>query len=94
MTKHPILKWAALFFICAFFSIAGSAQERPAKRNPAYNPAAASLFDSFNTGVVLKIKSASIAKDGTITARFTLTDSAGAGLDINGVLPRARQASA
>ena len=46
-----------------------SAQERPAKRNKDFNPEAASLaslFNSFNTGVVVKIKSATIAKDGTI----------------------------
>src|SRR5271165_6784835 len=88
MTKHLILKSGVVFFLCAFSSIAGPGKNRPAKQNPSYNPAAASAssFDSFNTGVVIKIKSASIAKDGTITARFTLTDSAGAGLDINGVL--------
>ncbi len=37
------------------------------------------------TGVVLKVKSASISSDGAITARFTVTDSQGAGLDVNGV---------
>jgi OmcA/MtrC family decaheme c-type cytochrome len=37
------------------------------------------------TGVSIKIKTASIAKDGTITTRFTLTDSQGAGLDVNSV---------
>jgi OmcA/MtrC family decaheme c-type cytochrome len=42
-------------------------------------------FPMVTTGVVVKITSANIAKDGAITARFTLTDSRGAGLDVNGV---------
>lgn len=36
-------------------------------------------------GVVVKITSAQIGSDGTITAQFTLADSAGSPLDINGV---------
>jgi OmcA/MtrC family decaheme c-type cytochrome len=57
------------------------------KRNPDFHADASSTsFNSFNTGVVVKVKSASIAKDGTITATFTLTDSNGAGLDFNGKL--------
>jgi OmcA/MtrC family decaheme c-type cytochrome len=66
-----------------------SGQDWPVRHNPAFNAAAvaaATTFDSFNTGVVVTVKSASIAKDGTITTQFTLTDSNGAGLDINGVL--------
>src|SRR5581483_7483847 len=68
-----------------FLTTAAFAQDRPARQNPAFSPAAASAFNSLTTGVVLKIKSASIAKDGTIVARFTLTDTKGAGLDVNGV---------
>jgi OmcA/MtrC family decaheme c-type cytochrome len=65
-----------------------SGQTWPAKHNRDYRPAAAAAtsFNSFTTGVVVKIKSASIAKDGTITTQFTLTDSNGNGLDVNGVL--------
>ncbi len=37
------------------------------------------------TGVIVKIKSAAIAKDGTVTARFTVTDKQGGGLDVAGV---------
>jgi len=63
-----------------------TAQDRPARQNKSYNPAATTNgFGFVTTGAILKIKSASIAKDGTITTRFTLTDSNGAGLDINGV---------
>lgn len=85
--RHSPIR-AALLLVCAFLIIAASAQVRPAKQNPSYNPqlSATNLFDSFNAGVVLTIKGGAIAKDGTITATFTLTDSAGAGLDVNGVL--------
>ena len=77
----------ALLIPCALLVVAASAQVRPAKQNPSYNPTPkSSLFDSFNTGANIKILSASIAKDGTITTQFTITDSAGAGLDINGIL--------
>jgi len=86
MKKHSVPIRAALIFAGAFFILAASAQDRPAKQNPSYRPNATTLFDSFNTGAVIKIQSATIAKDGTITAKFTITDSAGAGLDINGVL--------
>jgi OmcA/MtrC family decaheme c-type cytochrome len=82
-----LARGSAFVSISALCIIAAAAQERPAKRNPAYNPAAVSTtsFSSVNTGAVLNIQSAAIAKDGTITVNFTLTDSAGAGLDINGV---------
>src|SRR5689334_20550186 len=59
--------------------------DRPAKRNQSYSPADAAQFPSVTTGVIAKIKSAAIAKDGTITCRFTLTDSTGLGLDVNGI---------
>ncbi|HVO97944.1 MAG TPA: OmcA/MtrC family decaheme c-type cytochrome [Bryobacteraceae bacterium] len=65
-----------------------SGQRWAEKRNKDFNPeatAAASTFNSFTTGVLVKVKSAAIAKDGTITAQFTLTDSNGAGLDRLGV---------
>src|SRR5579872_1313896 len=75
-----------LALACLFFLAAAFAQDRPVKQNPAFNPAAVSGgFNSMTTGAVLKIKSASIAQDGTITTRFTIQDSAGAGLDVNGV---------
>jgi OmcA/MtrC family decaheme c-type cytochrome len=79
---------AALALACLFLIAAAVAQDRPAKQNPAFNPAAAPAngFDSFTTGVVIKLKSAAIAQDGTITARFTLTDSNGNGLDYTGAL--------
>ena len=85
MKSHCLLTRVALVFVSSFFLIAASAADRPAKQNLAFNPMAASAFPMVTTGVVVKIQSASIAKDGTITAHFTLTDSQGAGLDVNGV---------
>jgi OmcA/MtrC family decaheme c-type cytochrome len=79
----------SLALVSIFFLGAASGQDWPLKRNRDYSPAlsaAASSFSWVTTGVIVKIKSASIAKDGTITTRFTLTDSNGAGLDVNGVL--------
>jgi len=78
---------AALALCCVFaLNIAASAADRPAKQNRDYIPkASASLFNSFTTGANIKIISASIAKDGTITTRFAITDSNGNGLDVTGV---------
>ncbi|HEX6896609.1 MAG TPA: OmcA/MtrC family decaheme c-type cytochrome [Bryobacteraceae bacterium] len=76
---------AALALFSTIFLIMASAQNRPAKQNKDYNPRAVSGgFNSFTTGAVLKITSASIAKDGTITARFSIKDSNGNGLDVTG----------
>lgn len=89
MKSHIIFSTATLALVTSLFLATASGQERPAKRNRDYNPeatAAATSFNSFTTGVAIKIKSASIAKDGTITTKFTLTDGNGAGLDVNGVL--------
>ncbi|HWC95283.1 MAG TPA: OmcA/MtrC family decaheme c-type cytochrome [Candidatus Sulfopaludibacter sp.] len=56
------------------------------KQNKDFNPGAlAGAFPMVTTGVACKIKSVTIAKDGTVVARFTVTDSQGLGLDVNGV---------
>ena len=74
---------ALLAILFTFFLYAAVAQDRPAKQNPGYRPAASTTsFSSFTTAAVLTIKSAAIAKDGTFTAQFTLTDSNGNGLDV------------
>jgi OmcA/MtrC family decaheme c-type cytochrome len=44
------------------------------------------LANYVRPGVVVKIKSAAIAKDGTITARFTITDPKGIPLDRDGIV--------
>ena len=79
---------ATFALACSFVFVTAAAAQRPAKQNRDYSPAAVAdrAFNSFTPGVVIKIKSASIASDGTITARFTLTDSNGNGLDVNGGL--------
>jgi len=63
------------------------ADERPhAKRTVGLTPMLNGTTDSLGkTGVVVKIQSASIAKDGTITARATIVDSNGNPLDRLGV---------
>src|SRR4030081_1084054 len=87
MKNFHVVARAASALVCAIFILAASAAERPAKLNKDFNPAAANAngFSVVTTGVIVKLTTASIAKDGTITARFTITDSQGAGLDVAGV---------
>jgi OmcA/MtrC family decaheme c-type cytochrome len=85
MRRRSILTgtpWILAGSILVFSALAAG---RPARQNKAYNPAAAAQFPSVTTGVNVKIKNAAIAKDGTITCRFTMTDSLGHGLDIDGI---------
>jgi OmcA/MtrC family decaheme c-type cytochrome len=85
MKTYPIFSICTLALAGTLFVTAAHGQDWPAKRNRDYSATAATSFSFVTTGVVCKIKSAAIAKDGTITVKFTLTDSNGAGLDINGV---------
>jgi len=81
---------ALLALVPAVSIAATAADERPARKqvdfsakvNPRLNGTTSSLG---KTGVVVKIQSASIAKDGTITARATIVDSNGNPLDRLGV---------
>jgi OmcA/MtrC family decaheme c-type cytochrome len=81
---------SALFALATvvLFSTAASAADRPAKK-PVDFSATAKLNGSTtslgHTGFVVKIKSAAIAKDGTITARATIVDVDGLPLDRLGV---------
>jgi OmcA/MtrC family decaheme c-type cytochrome len=81
----------ALFLLpLVVFVNAASAADRPAKRpvdfTATVNPRMSGTTSSLGkTGVVVKIQSASIAKDGTITARATIVDSDGTPLDRSGV---------
>src|ERR1035438_10098050 len=84
--KQRSLARAALILVIPAFFITASAADRPVIKNRDYNPMAmANVFPFVTTGVIVKIKSANIATNGTITTRFTLTDSQGLGLDVNGV---------
>jgi len=68
------------------FPVFGAKQKQP-KREMDFSAAAPANTASVigPTGVVVKVKSAAIAKDGTITARFTIADSKGIPLDRLGV---------
>ncbi len=87
MKNCSALVRVALVFLTSMLLITASAADRPVKQNKDYHPAAAPSagFPFVTTGVVAKIKSATIAKDGAIVARFTVTDSKGRGLDVDGV---------
>jgi OmcA/MtrC family decaheme c-type cytochrome len=62
------------------------ADDRPVKRTADVTPMLNGPTDALGpTGVVVKIQSAAIAKDGTITARATIVDSVGNPLDRLGV---------
>ncbi len=77
---------AALALVSTLFLVAAHADDRPAKQNKDFVPAAqAGAFPMVTTGVIVKIKSATIGQNGTLVARFTVTDSQGMGLDVNGV---------
>ena len=83
--RSAVVSALSVLVIVAFCTTPCAAQ-RPEKKNPAFRPEAlVNPFPLVTTGVIVKIKTASIAKDGTITTRFTLTDSQGLGLDVNGV---------
>lgn len=72
--------------VSALCLINATAAEHSVRKNKDFKPAAvSSAYNFVTTGCAAKIKSASIAKDGTITARFSVTDSKGQGLDVNGV---------
>ena len=85
MKNRPAPGRNALALICTLSLFTALAANPTARKNKDFNPAAASKYPFVTTGVIVKIKSADIAKDGTITTRLTVTDSKGRGLDINGV---------
>lgn len=85
MKQRLLVRVMMVLAVAAFF-LTASAADRPVRKNKDYNPmAVANVFPFVTTGVTVKLKSAAIATDGTISARFTLTDSQGHGLDITGV---------
>ena len=61
-----------LVLVSGLLLFTASAADRPVKKNKDYVPhaVAASAFPFVTSGMVAKIKTASIAKDGTIAARF------------------------
>jgi OmcA/MtrC family decaheme c-type cytochrome len=86
MTNRSVLV-RVLLVLLASLLLTASAADRPVKKNKNYNPevAAGAGYSFVSEGMIAKIFSATIAKDGTITARFTITDAKGRGLDVNGI---------
>ena len=87
MRKYLALGSTGFILALVLFFSSASAADRTAKRKvnfdaPSLNGPSNSLG---KTGVVLKIKSAAIAKDGTITTRVTIVDADGSPLDRLGV---------
>jgi OmcA/MtrC family decaheme c-type cytochrome len=86
METRPTITKVLWTLVCTLILITTAAADRPVKQNRDFNPAARPDAYSFvTTGFAVKIKSANIATDGTITARLTITDSKGVGLDVTGV---------
>ena len=86
MTRCFAFGSATFVVVFAAFLNTASASDQPAQRNVRLNPMLNGSTSSLGkTGVVVKIQSAAIAKDGTITARATIVDSDGNPLDRLGV---------
>src|SRR5215470_12072592 len=76
----------AAFISAALTIILAGAVDAPFKRNQKAFYADPKLVAFVRPGLVIKITTAQIAQDGTITAAFKLTDPQGAPLDRTGVL--------
>ena len=72
------LAFAAFLLPLVVFVNTASADRKPVKRTVDFNAKLNGTTNSLGrTGVVVKIQSAAIAKDGTITVRATITDADG-----------------
>src|SRR5580698_1876152 len=86
MKKCAFRTSAALALVTTLSLVAAHADDRPVKQNRAFVPAAqAGAFPMVTTGVIVKIKNATIGQNGILVVRFTITDSQGLGLDVTGV---------
>jgi OmcA/MtrC family decaheme c-type cytochrome len=87
MRDRSAVAKVALGLASALFLLTASAADRPVKKNKDYNPAAApaGAFSFGRPGIQVKIVSAAIAQDGTITARVTIADPKGVPLDRDGI---------
>ncbi len=86
MKTRYALGWAALAVAGTLILVSTAPAAPPAKRAPNFNATVspdATLM--FRPGIKVTIKSASIANDGTITARAVITDPAGSPLDRLGI---------
>ena len=84
MRKHLAMASAVFALAAIVFFSPASAQVRPGRKTVDFSTIA-KLSGTTNslgkTGVVVKIQSAAIAKDGTISVRATIVDSDGTALD-------------
>src|ERR1035441_6712178 len=93
MRKCLVFASAAFALASVVFFSTASADERPVKRTVEFNTRLLGSATNLNgsttslgkTGVVVKVQSAAIAKDGTITVRAMIVDSDGHPLDRLGV---------
>jgi OmcA/MtrC family decaheme c-type cytochrome len=86
MRKRLAFASAVFALTCVVFLHIAFADERPVKRAVDFTAMLNGPSDSLGkTGVVVKIQSAAIANDGTITVRATIVDSDGIPLDRLGV---------
>ncbi len=86
MNRSAFLTRTGLALVCLILAAAPFAWAAKTKTVKSGKSAGANAAYPFVTsGVKVGIKSAAIAKDGTITARVTITDSKGGGLDVNNV---------
>jgi len=88
MIRLRKFSWIGLVILPALLSLPLASQVARKPKAPKRNLAQALSDDQINfirPGVVVKVVSASIAKDGTITARVNLTDPKGLPLDRDGV---------
>ena len=88
MIRLRTYAWTVLVALPLILSLPLTSQTAQKTKAPRRNPAQALSQDQINfirPGVVVKVVSASIAKDGTITARVNLTDPKGLPLDRDGI---------
>src|ERR1017187_338269 len=84
MRKHLAMASAVFALAAIVFFSPSSAQVRPGRKTVDFSTIAklsATTNSLGKTGVVVKIQSAAIAKDGTISVRATIVDSDGTALD-------------
>src|ERR1035441_8793725 len=89
MSKCLVVAGALFALAAVVFLNTSSAADRPVKKTVDFTGRLNGPTSSLGkTGVVVKIQSAAIAKDGTITVRATIVDSDGFPLDRLGAITK------
>jgi OmcA/MtrC family decaheme c-type cytochrome len=87
MSSRRFIIAASAALLAAMLPLAAKKTPNPGyKKNEKMAYADQNLANYVRPGVIVKIKSAAIAKDGTITARLTITDPKGIPLDKDGIV--------